>query len=153
MRKVGERAPDFQATDQRGREVRLATALERGPVVLFFYPKDFTPTCTKEACLFRDAYEELTDVAGEVIGVSLDGEDAHRRFADRYGLPFPLLSDQSKQISKSYGVLQIFGFMTKRVTFVIDAGGIIQGVFHHELSADRHVKEVRRALEELRPAG
>jgi len=149
MLKVGERAPDIEATDQHGRPFRLADALEKGPVVLYFYPKDFTPVCTREACLFRDAYEDLTDVAGDIVGVSLDAPDTHRRFAERHQLPFPLLADEGKRIAKRFGALQLFGLMTKRVTFVIDRDGIVRGVFHHELSADKHLAEVRKILERL----
>lgn len=150
MKKVGEQAPDFEARDHRGRTVSLGAATARGPVVLYFYPRDFTPVCTQQACLFRDAYEELTDVAAEVIGVSLDGEDSHGRFAERHGLPFPLLADTEKAIAKAYGVVQLFGLFTKRVTFVIDRDRTIRGVFHHELNAGKHLENVRSLLLELR---
>lgn len=150
MLEVGKKAPDFQATDQRGRRFSLSEATSGGPVVVYFYPRDFTPVCTQQACLFRDAYEDLTGVASEIVGVSLDGDESHGRFAERHGLPFPLVADQDKSIARAFGVLQLFGLFTKRVTFVIDRDMVVRGVFHHELSAQKHVDQVRDLLRELR---
>ncbi|MFW5925809.1 MAG: peroxiredoxin [Myxococcota bacterium] len=149
MLSPGDVAPAFRGTDQRGHEVDLEALVEQGPVVLYFYPKDFTQVCTQEACLFRDAYADLKDEAAEVVGVSVDADDTHRRFAEKYDIGFPLLSDKSRRISKDYGVQRLFGLFTKRVTFVIDRERRIRGVFHHELSADKHVQDVRQCLASL----
>lgn len=149
MLDVNDEAPDFQGSDQAGRQIALQDLLQRGPVVLYFYPKDFTPGCTQEACFFRDAYDELKDQGAEVVGVSVDGEDTHRRFAEKHGLAFPLLSDKDRRISRDYGAQRLFGLFTKRVTFVIDRERRIRGVFHHELNPGRHLEDVRRCLASL----
>jgi thioredoxin-dependent peroxiredoxin len=149
MLQVGDQAPPFQGADQAGREVALDALVQKGPVVLYFYPKDFTRVCTQQACMFRDAYSELKDQAAEVVGVSVDGDETHRRFAQKHDVGFPLLSDKSRRISRDYGVQRLFGLFTKRVTFVIDREQRIRGVFHHEMSARKHLDEVRRCLADL----
>lgn len=149
MLRPGDQAPAFEGRDQTGRRVSLEDLTSRGPVVLYFYPKDFTRVCTQEACLFRDAYEELRGLGCEIVGVSVDGVDTHSRFAARHGLPFSLLSDRSRTIASAYGVKRLFGLFTKRVTFVIDQHGRIRGVFHFEMSAAKHLAEVRALLTTL----
>jgi peroxiredoxin Q/BCP len=144
--KVGERAPDFALPDANGREVRLAGFRGR-PVVLYFYPKDDTPGCTKEACSFRDQYQDFRDAGAEVIGVSSDSSDSHRRFAERHQLPFTLLADQGGKVRKLYGVPATLGLLPGRVTFVIDAEGVVRHAFNSQLAATRHVAE---ALDVLR---
>ncbi len=144
--KVGERAPDFTLPDANGREVRLADFQGR-PVVLYFYPKDETPGCTKEACSFRDQYQDFQDAGAEVIGVSSDSSDSHRRFAERHRLPFRLLADQGGKVRKLYGVPATLGLLPGRVTFVIDAEGVVRHAFNSQLAATRHVGE---ALDVLR---
>ena len=144
--KVGERAPDFALPDANGREVRLADFRGR-PVVLYFYPKDDTPGCTKEACSFRDQYQDFRDAGAEVIGVSSDSSDSHRRFAERHRLPFTLLADQGGKVRKLYGVPATLGLLPGRVTFVIDAEGLVRHAFNSQLAATRHVEE---ALDVLR---
>lgn len=149
MLNVGDRAPSVRGRDQNGELVALDEFRGKGPVVLYFYPKDFTRVCTQEACLFRDAHGELQGLGAEVIGVSLDDEETHRRFAEKYRLGFHLLADEDKSIARAFGVLRLFNLFTKRVTFVIDREGIIRGVFHHELSAQKHVDSVRALLATL----
>jgi peroxiredoxin Q/BCP len=144
--KVGERAPDFALPDANGREVSLAGFRGR-PVVLYFYPKDDTPGCTKEACSFRDQYQDFRDAGAEVIGVSSDSSDSHRRFAERHRLPFTLLADQGGRVRKLYGVPATLGLLPGRVTFVIDAEGVVRHAFNSQLAATRHVEE---ALDVLR---
>jgi peroxiredoxin Q/BCP len=149
MLDVGTPAPAFHGVDQHGKEQSLDRLIARGPLVLYFYPKDFTPICTQEACIFRDAYEEIRELGAEVVGVSIDGMESHKQFAARYQLPFPLLADPDKHILQAYGALKAFGLFTWRVTFVIDRRGIIRGSFAHQLSARKHLEDVRKALREL----
>ncbi len=153
MLKPGDKAPAFQGHAADGSLVRLDDFLGKQNVVLYFYPKDFTAVCTREACLFRDAHEELAAADTVVIGVSLDDQASHRRFADEHRLNFVLLSDQDKAISRAYGAIGLLGGlldMARRVTFLIDKQGIIRGVFHHELSASKHLDSVRQALAAMR---
>ena len=149
MLEVGDKAPAFVGRDQQGREVRSSELLARGPVVLYFYPKDFTPGCTQQACLFRDVFADLDARGASIVGVSLDDQASHRRFSDTHGLPFALLSDTDKAIAKRFDVGRFFGLMLKRVTYVIDRDGTIRGVFHHELSVNRHIEDTLRALDAL----
>ncbi len=146
---VGQRAPDFALPDGSGKTVHLSD-FKGKPVVLYFYPKDDTPGCTKEACTFRDQYQDFTDAGAEVIGVSADSEDAHRKFASKYSLPFKLLSDSKGEARKAYGVPKTLGLLPGRVTFVIDRQGIVRHVFNSQLQATKHVSE---ALDALRATG
>lgn len=153
MPNVGDKAPPFEAKDHRGNVVRLDDFKDKKNVVLFFYPKDFTPGCTKEVCSFRDAFSELDAIDTAVIGVSLDDEDSHEQFASKHGLQFPLLSDSSRHISKAYGALGLMSgilSMTKRITFVIDKQGVIRNVFRHELAIEKHLDDVRATLRSLK---
>ena len=131
--KEGDKAPDFSAKDQNGKEVRLSDFSGK-KLILFFYPKDNTPGCTAEACNFRDNYEGLVADGFEVIGVSVDGESSHQRFASKYNLPYVLLVDEDKKIVEAYQVWvekSMFGrkYMgTARKTFIIDEDGIIKHI-------------------------
>lgn len=125
---VGSRAPDFNAASADGKNVSLASV--HGPRVVYFYPKDETPGCTKEACAFRDAWERYRKAGATIFGVSRDSEESHRQFREHHNLPFPLASDENGEIQKSYGVPSRLG-MAARVTFVVDSKGIIQHVFEH----------------------
>jgi thioredoxin-dependent peroxiredoxin len=144
--KVGAPAPDFTLADANGKDVRLADFRGR-PVVLYFYPKDDTPGCTKEACSFRDQYQDFQDAGAVVLGVSSDSSESHRAFAERHRLPFTLLADRGGQVRKLYGVPATLGLLPGRVTFVIGADGVVRHVFNSQLDAARHVSE---ALEVLR---
>src|SRR5215467_10254312 len=117
---TGDRAPDFALPDRSGRTVRLSDFRGKQAVVLYFYPKDDTPGCTKEACAFRDQYQDFQDAGAEVIGVSSDSETSHEKFASKYKLPFVLLADKGGKIRKQYGVPATLGLLPGRVTFVID---------------------------------
>ena len=146
MLSVGDPAPPFEGVDQHGQRIVLDELVQRSLVVLYFYPKDFTRVCTQQACLFRDLYEDLKARNVTIVGVSLDGSASHARFSNEHGLPFSLLSDGDKRIAKAYGVLRLFGILTKRVTFVIDHARTIAGVFHHELSARKHLDDLEALL-------
>ncbi len=142
MLRVGERAPGFRGQDQDGHEIVLEELLAEGPVVLYFYPSDFTPVCTKEACFFRDAHADLADRGARVVGVSSDTEASHRDFARKHGLNFPLLSDPDRRLARDYDAAHPLGLGTARVTYVIGPDGTIRGAFHHELRAKKHVDQV-----------
>ena len=138
---LNEPAPDFTCEAHDGRQVRLADYRGKSVVVLYFYPKDGTPVCTKEACAFRDAYEEFTKLGAVVIGVSADSPERHRVFAASRALPFLLLSDQDGSLRKAYQVPKTLGIMPSRVTYVIDKAGIVRHVFSALLLAEWHVAE------------
>lgn len=145
--KVGEKAPEFTLEDQSGREVRLSDFRGRQHVILYFYPKDDTPGCTKEACSFRDNLKWFEDLDTQILGVSVDSVESHQDFVDKYNIPFPLLSDHDKKVSQDYGVLNDKGYAS-RVSFLIDKQGIIREVYP-EVKVDGHWEEVKKSLESL----
>ena len=144
--KVGSVAPDFTLPSQEGERVSLKDFSGRKPVVLFFYPKDDSPGCTKEVCAFRDNFEEFSKLDAQVIGISSDSVESHRRFAAKHDLSFPLLSDEGGNIRRLYGVPKTFGLFPGRVTYVIDKEGVVRHVFSSQLSVQRHVQEALAAL-------
>jgi peroxiredoxin Q/BCP len=145
----GDEAPDFTLPDQEGRPVTLSDFRGRSHVILYFYPKDFSPGCTAEACSFRDSYEDFTDLGAVVIGVSGDSVESHKKFIDDYLLPFTLLSDQDGRVRRLYGATKGFGLLPGRYTLVIDIGGIVRHVFTSETNMGKHVEEAVRILRNL----
>ena len=142
---VGDEAPDFTSVDQMGKSVKLSD-FKGKPVIVYFYPKDNTPGCTAEACNFRDNIEMYESNGVKVLGVSVDSQDAHKKFTDKYGLNFTLVVDKSKDISKNYGVL---GLATaKRVTYIVGPDGKIAHVYP-KVSPKEHATEVFDKLKEL----
>ena len=146
---VGDRAPDFSLPSQTGEAVRLSDFLGHKAVVLFFYPKDGTAVCTKEACSFRDAYEDFFQAGAVVIGVSSDSAKKHQAFASGHRLPFLLLSDAGGELRKAFGVPRTLGFLPGRVTYVIDKDGVVRHVFNSQFAADRHVSEALAVVRQL----
>lgn len=146
--KPGDSAPDILAPSQDGRNFSLKELQGKKNVVLYFYPKDDTPGCTKEACGFRDLHDNIARLEAEIVGVSLDGVESHRKFSRKFQLPFTLVSDEDKKIAKSYGVLGLGGFTARRVTFIIDKQGIIRHVFP-KVDASAHPSEVLALLEKM----
>ena len=152
MPKEGSMAPNFDAKDANGERVRLKD-LRGQKVVLYFYPKDDTPGCTKEACSFRDAFAEFKKRGIKVLGVSKDSEASHKKFAAKYKLPFTLLADPDHSIADAYGVYGEKKFMgrtylgVKRVTFLIDEKGKVKKVFE-KVKPDEHAREVLEAFEQ-----
>ncbi|NIP13777.1 MAG: redoxin domain-containing protein [Pseudomonadales bacterium] len=120
MLRKGDQAPDFELSDQTGQPVKLSGLLRNGPVVLYFYPADFTPVCTREACAFRDRHEDLSNLDVAIVGISPQNQASHRRFAETYGVPFPLLCDTDKTVIRAYGVDGPLGLGVRRVTYLID---------------------------------
>ena len=147
----GVPAPDFKLKDQNGMPHRLQEYLGK-PVVLYFYPKDDTPGCTKEACSFRDAFAEYKEAGVVVLGVSPDDSESHRKFATKYNLPFTLLADEGHQVAELYGVWgkkKRFGREYEgihRTTFLINESGIIQQDFE-DVKPENHSQEVQAALQ------
>lgn len=147
--KIGDTAPDFTLLSQSGESISLKDFIGKKSVVLYFYPKDDTPGCTKEACAFRDSYEVFKDTGAEVIGVSDDSLDSHQKFATKYQLPFTLLSDIGSKVRKLYGVPATLGILPGRVTYVIDKNGIVQHIFNSQLNFKGHVEESLKILQKV----
>jgi peroxiredoxin Q/BCP len=144
--KPGDRAPDFALPDAAGKSVRLSDFRGQKAVVLYFYPKDDTPGCTKESCTFRDQYQDFKDAGAEVIGVSSDSAESHAKFAAKYRLPFTLLADRDGSVRRQYGVPATLGLLPGRVTYVIDRDGVVRHVFNSQFQATQHVAEAIGAL-------
>jgi thioredoxin-dependent peroxiredoxin len=146
---VGDKAPLFTLTDKDGKLFRLADHIGRSKLVVYFYPKDESYGCTKEACSFRDGYEVFREAGAEVIGISPDDTQSHKSFAEHHRLPFTLLSDPDDRVASRYGVGKTLGILRGRVTFVIDRQGIIRGKFSSQLNYEKHVGEALRVIRSL----
>lgn len=144
--KVGETAPDFSSVDQDGNEVKLSSFRGK-PVVLYFYPKDNTPGCTVEACNFRDNYEEYERAGIKVLGVSVDSQQSHKKFVEKYNLNFTLVADDTKGIAREYGALS--ASTASRITYLIDREGKIAHVYP-KVSPKEHAVEVMGKMKELK---
>jgi peroxiredoxin Q/BCP len=147
--KVGDKSPDFTLPSQMGDNVTLSEFLGKKNVVLYFYPKDETAGCTKEACTFRDNYEQLTSLGAEVLGISGQSVESHKSFATHYGLPFILLADINNKVRELYGVPSTMGIIPGRVTYIIDKKGIVRHIFVSQTQAQRHVEEAKKTLMEI----
>ena len=137
---VGQTAPDFTLPDQHGSSVTLSE-LKGGWVVVYFYPKDDTPGCTKESCSFRDSFEDFTEAGAQVIGISSDSVDSHLEFAEKYHLPFTLLADTDGSVRKRWGVGKTLGLLPGRVTYVIDPDGVVRHKFSSQFKPTSHIDE------------
>lgn len=144
--KVGDPAPDFQVKDDTGK-MRTLNEFRGKKLVLYFYPKDNTPGCTKEACSFRDGYNALQESGIVVLGVSFDSSESHQKFKDKYKLPFILLSDEKKEVAEAYGASGglLGSFTAKRYTYLIDENGKIVHVFT-KVDVKNHAEEVMQAF-------
>ena len=151
--KVGDKAPSFKLKNQDSKTISLSD-LKGQPIVLYFYPKDDTPGCTKEACNFRDEFPKFGKMKAEIIGVSIDSVESHKKFAKKYKLPFNLLSDEKKEVVEKYGVWKEKNMYGKkymgieRTTFIIDPSGKISKIFL-KVKVENHNQEVMEALKEL----
>lgn len=147
MLDVGTAAPDFETEDQHGNPFRLSAS--RGTwVILYFYPKDETIGCTAEACGFRDNLESFRGLGAEIVGVSVQDQDSHRRFAEHRQLNFRLIADPEKRITRTYGALGLLG-LAKRVTYLIDPEGRIRDAYRSEIDPKGHVEHAREKLREF----
>jgi thioredoxin-dependent peroxiredoxin len=142
----GDPAPNVTLHFHTGESIPLADLYRDRVVVLFFYPKDGTAICTKEACAFRDSYEQFTDAGATVIGVSSDSAESHQQFADQHRLPFLLATDPDGALRKAFGVPKTLGLLPGRVTYVIDHEGVIRAVFSAQFAAERHVRAALDAV-------
>ena len=150
MLKVNEKAPDFTLRSQLDKPVKLSSFQGKSIVVVYFYPKDFTPICTKESKAFRDSYEAFKQAGAEVIGISGDSVESHKSFAEEHKLPFLLLSDTDDKVRKSWKIPNSIGTLPGRVTFVIDKKGIVRSVFNAPTEDKKHVTGALEVIENLK---
>jgi peroxiredoxin Q/BCP len=149
----GDTAADFTLPDQNGNAVTLSELWKRGPVVLFFYPKDFTSGCTAEVCAFRDAYEDFTAAGATVVGISSQGVQSKQAFVQKHRLPFTLLADEGGAVREKFGVkASLLGFIDGRETYVIDQGGVVRHVFNSLTEPQKHVNQALQVLRGLQKA-
>lgn len=146
MLKAGDHAPDFTLPDQDGRPVSLRNLLADGPLVLYFYPADFTPGCTKEACSIRDMHDEIAAAGMRVVGISPQDATSHARFRDQHQLPFTLLADPGKAAVKAWGVDGPLGVGVRRATFLVGADGVTRDAVLADLRISRHEEFIRKAI-------
>ena len=147
--KIGEHVPDLTVTDHKNQELKLSALYQQGCLVLYFYPKDGTPVCTKEACSFRDAYDDFLEAGATVIGVSGDSDSSHSSFASKHDLPFHLVADEDGLLKNTFGIKSLLGIMPERATFVIDQMGIVREIVRSSFSADKHVDESLQLVQKL----
>jgi thioredoxin-dependent peroxiredoxin len=146
MLAIGTRAPEFTLPDADGQATSLSNLLRAGPLVLYFYPADFTPGCTREACHFRDLHPQIDRAGIVVAGVSPQSSASHRAFREKYHLPFTLLSDEDRFVIKMYGVQGPFGFGVRRASFLIDQARHIQDAVRADFRIGQHEDFVRKAI-------
>jgi peroxiredoxin Q/BCP len=146
MLAVGSRAPEFTLPDQSGREVSLTSLLNKGPLVLFFYPRDFTPGCTREVCMVRDLYPDLVKRGLTAAGISPQDASSHTAFRARHNLPFTLLSDPDKTVIKMYDVNGPLGVGVRRATYLIDQARNIRDAVLADFRIERHEAFIQRAM-------
>ena len=146
MLAMGGRAPEFTLPDQDEQSVSLSTLLRDGPLILYFYPADFTPGCTREACAMRDLHTEIQQAGLDVAGVSPQTPESHRSFREKYHLSFTLLSDVDKFVIRMYDVLGPLGIGTRRATYLVDQARYIRGAVLADFRIAQHEDFVRRAV-------
>jgi thioredoxin-dependent peroxiredoxin len=145
--KIGDKAPDFSLQSNTDEKVSLSQFLGVKNVVVFFYPMDESPVCSREAEAFKEKYEAFKKLGAEVIGISSQSSESHKAFANHHNLPYILLSDVEGAVRKLYGVASTLGVVPGRVTFVIDKEGVIKYLYSSQLQPARHAEEALRALQ------
>jgi peroxiredoxin Q/BCP len=149
--KIGSTIPGFTLPDQNGNLFDINSVLGKKKMVIYFYPKDDSPGCTKEACSFRDQFEVFTEADAVIIGISGQSIESHKAFAEKYRLSFTLLSDEGNKIRKLFGVpTNLFGLLPGRVTYITDKSGKVVYIFNSQAQAVKHVDEALRILKELK---
>jgi peroxiredoxin Q/BCP len=146
MLKAGERAPEFTLPDETATDRTLTELLSTGAIVLYFYPADFTPGCTRQACVLRDLHEEIQRAGLRVVGISPQSPESHAKFRAKYNLPFVLLSDQHKAVVKMYGVNGPLGIGVRRASYLIDGGRRIRDSVLADFMIAKHAEFVRNAI-------
>jgi peroxiredoxin Q/BCP len=146
--KEGDKVPIFKLPDQDGNMVDMAEWVGKQPLVIYFYPKDFTSGCTMEAHAFREMYEAFQKEGAEVFGISNDDAESHKKFVVEHELPFTLLSDENNKVREMFGAFGV-GHTLGRVTYVVDKKGIIRMVFSSQLQPKKHVDESIRKVREI----
>jgi peroxiredoxin Q/BCP len=141
-----DKAPEFTLPDQDGHDVSLTALLKDGPAILFFYPADFTPGCTREVCSIRDLHREISHAGLTVAGISPQSPESHRRFREKHNLPFTLLADETKEVIKMFGVNGPLGFWVQRVTYLVDQNRMIRSRVKAHFSIAEHEDFVRKAI-------
>ena len=146
MLAVGSQAPEFEAKLDDGSSFKLSELRGRKNIVLYFYPRDFSGGCTRQACSFRDNYSSVEAYDAVIIGVSADTEESHRRFKEEHNLSFPIIADAGRKVSELYDLRPILGLLRPRVTYVIDKQGVIRAAFQHNVFIARHLGDTLDAL-------
>ena len=149
MLDVGDKVPDFELVMDTGQTISLDELLIDGALILYFYPADFTPGCTAEACDIRDMYPDIRAANANVVGVSPQSAATHQRFREKYELPFPLLADPNKTVIKAFGVNGPMGFGVRRVTFLINGDKFIVDRVQADFAVKRHAQFIEHVLDEL----
>jgi peroxiredoxin Q/BCP len=150
MIQIGDDCPVFKLKNQFGEEFDVSSILGKKNLVIYFYPKDDTPGCTKEACSFRDRFEEFQDLGCEVIGISSDSEEKHKEFAEKHKLPFILLADKMQKVRKSFGVPgSLFGLIPGRVTYIVGKDEKVKGIFNSLLNPIGHIDHALQLVKSL----
>jgi peroxiredoxin Q/BCP len=146
MLKVGERAPEFTLPDQSGTDRSLTRLLSAGAIVLYFYPADFTPGCTRQACGLRDLHADIQRAGLQVVGISPQSPESHVKFREKYKLPFDLLSDENKTVIKMYGLNGPLGIGVRRASYLVDASRRIRDAVLADVRIGRHMEFVEKAI-------
>jgi peroxiredoxin Q/BCP len=152
MLKSGDKAPKFELENDRGSMTSLDDLLSGGPLILYFYPADFTPGCTREACTIRDIHNDIQAVGLQVVGISPQDAESHKRFRETHDLPFVLLCDPDKKVARAYDVDGPFGVGVRRATFLIDEDGTIRDAVQADIMIGKHEDFIRNSIE-LRQGG
>lgn len=153
MKKIekGDKIPEFKLKDQNGKWFNINSILGNKNLVIYFYPKDDTPGCTKQACSFRDQYEDFKEINAEVIGISGQSVESHKNFAEKHNLSFTLLSDENNEVRRKFGVpSDLFGLIPGRVTYVINKEGKVVYIFNSQSKVNQHVNNALSILKELK---
>ena len=146
---IGDTIPDFTLPNQNNKEISIKDKIGK-PLVIYFYPKDDTPGCTKEACSFRDQYDVFGEYGAEIIGISSDSPASHLKFAKKHNLNFTLLSDEKGEVEKLFGVPRtVLGLISGRVTYITDRNGVVIHIFNSLFNAEKHVEESLRIIKSM----
>ena len=146
MLDIGDTAPDFELTDENGEQTTLDDLLAGESLILYFYPADFTPLCTAEACSIRDMHEDIVGVGSKVVGIGLQSEPSHRRFQAKFNIPFPLLFDKNKKVIRAFGVDGPLGFGVRRATYLISKEKRIENRVVSDLFVSSHTQFIKEVI-------